>query len=452
MLKLDWKDKAFYRMLLAIGIPIALQNLVSSALNMLDTMMIGRLGENEIAAVGLANQFFFVFVLILFGINSGAGIFTSQFWGRRDTANIKRVLGMALGMGMVVALVFTGLAVFFPVTVMRFFTKDPLVIELGSQYMRAVSPCYVITAISFAYSFGARSIGQAKLPMIVSVASLLTNGVFNYFLIFGTFGFPKLGVVGAAIATVIARIVEMGILLTVIYKNSMPIGGNFREMTDVSAALFKQYIKTGFPVILNELCWSLGVTMYSVAYARISTEAIASFQIASTIQSFFMVVSMGLGNACAIMIGNTLGAKEEEKAITYATKFSIVGTGTGVLLGGLLWITAPLILLLYNVSPEVHRQALYILRVMSLFFSAKIFNSVLIVGILRSGGDTTFSLFLEMCSVWLVGVPMAFLGAHFLKLPIYWVVAMVSLEEVVKGSVGIFRVLSRKWLKTIEAV
>ncbi len=449
MQKLNWKDKVFYRTMLAIALPIALQNLITSSLNMIDTVMIGRLGETEIAAVGLANQYFFIFVLLLFGINSGAAIFTSQFWGKKDVTNIKRIIGITLLMGGGLSLLFSLGAFLIPQLILRVFTDDVQVIKLGSQYLRIISFSYLITAISFAYSFSARSIGQAKLPMFVSVVSLFSNGLLNYVLIFGKLGLPMMGVKGAALATLISRFIETTLLLGIIYGQKMAIGGTFKEMLDISGTLFKRYIRTGLPVILNEGFWSLGMTMYSIAYARISTEAIAAVQIANTVQGIFMVVSMGLGNACAVMIGNILGAKEEDKAIDYAFRFSIVGPLIGLGLGVMLYFSAPFILSFYNISELVYGNAKNILQVMAFFISAKIFNTILVIGILRSGGDTTYSLFLEMSSVWLFGVPMAFLGAHFLKLPIYWVVAMVSCEEVVKALFGIPRVLSKKWVRNV---
>lgn len=449
MLKVNWKDQSFYKIMLSIALPIALQNLISSSLNMVDTVMIGRLGEIEIAAVGLANQYFFIFVLLLFGINSGAAIFTAQFWGKNDIPNIKRIMGVTLLLGGGLSIGFASVAFFNPSFIIRIFTDDIQVIELGSQYLKVVSLSYFITAISFSYSFTARSIGQAKLPMVVSIISLLSNTVFNYILIFGNFGFPQMGVAGAALATLISRGIEAVLLLGMIYGQRMVIAARLKELFNIPYSLFIKYLKTGLPVILNEGFWSLGMTMYSIAYARISTEAIASVQIANTVQGIFMVVAMGLGNSSAVMIGNIIGAKEEEKAVEYAIRFAILGPLIGVVIGILLFISAPLILSFYNISEVVYENAKYILMVISFFISAKIFNTILIIGILRSGGDTTFSLILEMSSVWLFGVPLAFLGAHVLQLPIYWVVAMVSCEEIVKAAFGIPRVISKKWVKNV---
>lgn len=449
MVKLELKDRAFYSKLLTIALPIALQNLISSSLNMVDTVMIGRLGEVEIAAVGLANQYFFLLVLLLFGINSGGAIFVSQFWGKRDLTNIKKVLGITMLFGGGISLVFAALAFFTPNVILRVFTDDQTVMNLGSQYLKIVSLSYLLTAISFAFSFALRSIGQAKLPMVISVISLITNTILNYVLIFGFLGFPEMGVRGAAMATLISRGVEITTLLLIIYGQKMEVAGKLSEMISIPKSLLKTYFNTGMPVILNEGLWSLGVTMYSISYARISTEAIASVQIANTVSSIFMVAAFGLGNACAVMIGNSIGANKEEEAIVYSKRFTVLSPIFGTILGIMLFISAPYILKLYNISDTVYYNAKNILMIMSFFLTFRIFNTILIIGILRGGGDTKYSLFLEMGCVWFFGVPMAFIGAHVLKLPVYWVVAIVSCEEVVKAIIGYPRVASRKWVKNI---
>lgn len=442
-------DKNFLKAMAAIALPIALQNLITSSLNMVDTVMIGGLGSTQIAAVGLANQYFFIFAVIMFGINSGAAIFVAQFWGKEDVANIRRILGIALLSGAVLSTLFTLGAILAPGAVLRIFTEDPKVIEIGVQYIRIVALSYFITGISLSYSFACRSVGHAKLPMMISAVSLGSNTILNYLLIFGKFGFPRLEVRGAAIATVIARIIELALLIYVIYKNEYPLAGKLHELFDLKLDFLKRFFKTATPVILNEGFWSVGISMYSAAYARIGTEAIASVQISNTIQNIFMVVAMGLGNACAVMIGNRIGSGDEDTAIDYAKRFSIIGPAIGIVLGTALVIFAPFILKLFNADPVVYEASRRIIIVMAIFMAIKIFNVILIVGIFRSGGDTKFSMFLEMGSVWLVGVPLAFFGAGVLKIPVYYVVALVSVEEVVKALIGIPRFVSKRWVKNV---
>lgn len=449
MIRRLFNDKNFFKLMLSIALPITLQNLISSSLNMVDTVMVGELGETQIAAVGLANQIFFLFSLLLFGINSGTSIFISQFWGKKDVQNIRRVLGIALLTGGALSLVFTLSALLIPDFLLNVFTNDRNVIELGTGYLRIVSLSYFITAVSFSYSFACRNVGHAKLPMIISAVSLVTNAVLNYLFIFGKFGFPRMEVNGAALATLIARLVEVILIVGIIYCRRYVLAGKPKEMFNLTKEFVLKFFKTTAPVIINEGFWSLGMTMYSAAYARISTEAVAAVQISNTVQNIFMVVFFGLGNACAVMIGNKIGADKNEIAIDYAKKYSILGPSLGILMGSALILSAPFILRFFNVSYSVRNDAIKVLFVLGIFMFIKVFNILLVVGILRSGGDTRFSMFLEVGSVWLIGVPFAFLGALVWRLPVYWVVVLVSLEEVVKASIGIPRVISKKWVKNV---
>lgn len=450
-MKTSFKNKDFFKALISIALPITLQNLVASSVNMLDTLMITSLGKESLAAVGLANQVFFFYSVTIFGVATGSSIFIAQFWGKKDTMNIKRILGVSLTIASVLGMIFTLAALFMPEQIMRIFSNDTKVIELGVDYLRIVSISYIITGISFSYAVASRSIGQAKMPMVVSIVSFLTNGVFNYLLIFGKFGFPQLGIKGAAYGTLIARIVEIIIILYFIYSSDRnPLAGSIKEMTDWDGGFVKKYFKTTYPVILNEALWSLGTVLYSVAYAKIGTEAAAAVQILNTVQNIFMVMTRGLANACTVMVGNKIGAEEEEVAIEYANSFMIISIILGMILGIMLFLTSDAILMFFrNLTPELHATSKKLLIVLAIFFFIKAFNGTLIVGILRGGGDTRFSMILEMSAVWLVGVPLAFLGALVFKLPVYYVSALVCMEEVVKAVVGIPRIISKKWVTNV---
>ena len=444
------KDRDFLKQMFAIAIPITLQNLITSSLNMVDTLMISGLGKSSIAAVGLANQLFFLYTLIVFGINSGSSIFISQFWGKKDTKNIKRILGMAVALSLIAGTIFTIFGFFFPEMVMGFFMKEAEVVKLGSDYLRIVSLSYIITGIGFAYSIAARSIGKARMPMVVSAISFVTNTVFNYLLIFGKFGFPMLGVKGAAYGTLIARIVEIGFIIYFVYKDIEPLAATLKELTDWTKEFVNRYLKTTYPVILNETFWALGQVMYSVAYAKIGEEATAAVQITSTIQNIFFVIVRGLASACSVMVGNKIGAEDEEEAYNYGVQFLKIATIAGVILGGILVFTPDLTLKLFsNLDADLYDISKKMLIIMGLFFFIKTFNATLVVGVLRGGGDTTFSMYLEMGSVWLIGVPLAFAGALLFELPVHLVLLLVTLEEVFKAIVGLPRIRSKRWIKDI---
>lgn len=446
-----WKDKVFLKTMLAIAIPIALQNLITSSLNMVDTLMITSLGQSSaIAAVGLANQVFFFYTLITFGINSGSSIFISQYWGKRDISSIRKVLGLSISLSTFAGIIFTIAGFFFPEFIMGLLIKEPEVIKLGSEYLKIVSLSYIITAIGFSYSIALRSTGRPKLPMRISGISFIVNTIFNYLLIFGKFGFPELGIKGAALGTLIARIVEILLILYAVYKDHGPLSASIKQLLDWNKEFVTKYLVTVAPVVINEGFWSLGQVLYSVAYARIGEEATAAVQLTVTIQNVFFVLVRGLASACAVLVGNKIGEGEKEKAYDYAISFLIMSSFLGLILGLIMAFTPDLTLKLFrNLDPNLYSIARNILVVMGLTFFIRTSNSTIIVGILRGGGDTRFSMFLEMGAVWLVGVPLAFTGALIFKWPVEYVFLLVVSEEVVKFIIGIPRVLSKKWMKEL---
>jgi len=446
------KNKIFLKTLVKLALPIALQNLILSSLNLVDNIIIGGLGEVAIAGVGLANQYFFLLNLLLFGITSGSAIFTAQFWGNRDIPNIKRVLGLSLITGCSAAFLFFLGGVCFPQQILGVFSRDPEVIRLGGKFLRIIAFSYVITAVTFSFSFTLRSVGQVKTPMMVSVIALGINTALNYILVYGYFGMPKLGVEGSAIATVIARIVECGLLIGIVYKKKYVIAGKVKEFLDLTEIFVKKFFKVTLPVIANEGVWALGVSLYAIVYARMGTDVIASTNISSTIEKIVWVLFMGLGNACAVMIGNKIGEGNEKEAFAYAKRFIIIGPALAMIMGVVVYFASGWSLKAYNISPQVYYYAHRNLMVFSFFLWVKVFNFTSIVGIFRSGGDTKFCLIIDTAGVWVIGVPLACLGGLVLHLPIYWVYLLVYVEEVFKLIVGLPRIYSKKWIHNLTHI
>lgn len=443
------EDKSFFKQMMVVALPVAIQNLISSSLNMVDTVMIGQLGEESINAVGLANQFFFVLVLLLFGITSGTSIFIAQFWGKKDIKNIHKSVGLSIVLGVIGSAIFTALALFMPKIVMRFFSADPEVINQGAEYLKIVGLSYIITAVSFSYAISSRSVGYATLAMKASAISLIVNTVLNYILIFGYLGAPALGVKGAAIATVFARIVELVILVYAIYSSPHPLRSSFKELFDFNKTFVRRVIQKSVPVVLNEFFWGLGMTLYVVAYAQAGKEVYAAVQIAQTVERLLFVFGVGLASACGVMIGNKLGEGDFKAAIKYSRYFNIIAIPAGLVLGIVFALTAPYIVLIFRVQPIVQQNAINIIYILSFFICIKFVNVIQVIGVLRGGGDTTYSFLMEIGSVYLIGVPMAFLGVYYWKLPIYIVILLVSIEEVVKAVIGLHRLFTDKWANDI---
>ena len=445
------QDKAFYTTLLKITIPIALQNLISASLNMIDTLMIGQLGENEIAAVGLANEIFFLLNLFLFGICSGTGIFVAQFWGKGDIKNIRRVVGLSLLCGFGLAGIFTFIALALPELALGVFTKDLMVVKLGSSYLGIVGLSYVMTAVTYAYSFALRNTAQPKIPMGISTIAVLTNAVFNYLLIFGKLGFPAMGVEGAALATVIARGLELCLILLVVYKYDLPAAVRLTDVFNISPGFVKTFFKTTVPVILNEGLWALGVTTYSVIFARMGTGVVAAVNIAATVERMAMVFFIGMSHACAFMVGNAIGAGDEEQAVSYAKRLAVVGPVTALLAGLVVVGFSGNIISLFRVSDMVRVNARSVLIAAALVMPVRTFNWINIVGVLRGGGDTRFSLFIDATAVWCVGVPLGYVLGLAMQCSIGFVYPMVIFsEQLYKGILGVKRLVSRKWINDLS--
>ncbi len=444
-----FKDKEFFQSLIRIALPIALQTLFVASLGIVDTVMVGQLGDASIAAVGLANQIFFLLNFTLFGINSGAAIFTAQYWGARDVPAIRKVLGVCLMLGLAACALFSVLALGFPRLALGFYSSDPLVIDLGSAYLQIVGISYLATTLTLCYTAILRSTGVIRLPVIFGIAALCVNTGLNYLLIYGNFGFPRLGVQGAAVATSIARILECVALLGYAYLSRSPAAARPRELAAFDAQYLKIYFHVTIPVVINEMLWSLGTSFYSAIYAHVGTEAVAAYSVAVTILNLSTVLFAGISTSCGIMVGNAIGAKQPELAFRHARNSLILGAGLALVVGTTLFFGRGTVLTVYHLSENGMRAAYEILGVLAFAVVFRAFNPTIIVGILRSGGDTRFSAVLDVAAVWLVALPLAYLGAFVLELPIAGVVICVMSEGLFKLVIGLFRVASRKWINTL---
>ena len=444
-----YRNPEYFLEMRRLALPIIAQQFMFSMLNMVGVVFVGQKGETAVAAVGLAGQAAFLLNLVTFGVVSGAAMFTAQFWGRKDVVNLRRVLGMSMGLAFVAALIFLSISQFAPEAFLRIYSKDPAVIALGINYMRIFSWSFLITSISSSYAMVMRSTGDVKTPTYIGTGALALNTFLSYSLIFGKFGMPELSINGAAVATVISRVLECAILLIVVYARKSPVAASLRELTDLNAAFMGRVLRPMLPVILNELLWSLGITTYSVIYGHMGTDALAAVSIVSSIEQVAFVVFIGISNATSVLVGNRIGAGREEEAHLYAGRSIGLGVVGGLLMGVLLQLLKAPILSLYNVSPEVIYNASLLMNVASLFLWIRVNNMTIVVGILRAGGDTKFSLFVDGVIIWLVGVPLAALGAFVFHLPVYWVAVCVMSEEVTKWFFGISRYRSRKWINNL---
>ena len=426
--KMMAKDGIFLKKAVRIALPVAMQGMLNTVVNLVDTMMIGALGATAIAAVGLA-----------------------QYWGNGDIKNIKKVVGLALSLAFAASIAFIVPAVACPEAVMRIFTASEDAIQVGAGYLTIVALSYPATAVSNTFVAMLRATGRVKAPVVISSCTIFINIFFNYTFIYGNFGAPAMGAAGAALATLIARLVEALSIILVVYLGKAPVAAKFKEMFGYSREFLAQFFSTTTPVIANEFIWGLGTTLYSLAYGRMGNDAVAAITIATTIQDIVTVLFQGLSAATAVIMGNEMGAGKLKRAERYAKNFLILQFIVTIL-GAVFCVAIRWqIIGVYNITPEIAESVSRCIIVFALFMPFKMFNYVMVVGILRSGGDTKMCLLLDCSGVWLIGVPMAFLGGLFFKFPIDIVYAMVMLEEVYKAIFGYWRYRQKKWLRNLAA-
>lgn len=439
----------FSRRVLSIAIPITIQNIISSGLNLVDNIMIGNLGPLPIASVGLVNQFMFILTLTTFGCASGSGIFVAQYWGVKDFDNIEKTIEHILKVTYSLSILFFIILFFFPEQMLSVFSKDPEVISIGIPYARIVSFTTLLTSFSFIIAMALRTVEKAKIPMYVSLVALGFNTVGNYLLIFGIGPFPELGVTGAAIATLLSRLAEFFIYVFLVTSKKYPIRLSVKRMFTFDIVFFKKLMKYASPVIVNEFLWSLGMTTYTFVFARMSTTAVVVRNISSTIENFGFIFFGGISSATVVIVGSELGRKKYDLAKKYARKFlqlTIIAAsiaGLGVIL------FSRVIINLYNVDEFIRNTVLTVIIIVGAAQPIKMLNGVNIVGILRSGGETKFAMFLEIVSLWFIGVPLVAITGLIFKLPITVVYVFTIVEEVFKIILGMKRYRSGKWIKNL---
>ncbi|MFV2050466.1 MATE family efflux transporter [Metabacillus litoralis] len=439
----------FHRNMTGLAIPIAIQTLLISSLNMVDSLMIGQLGVDNIAATGVGNKIITILILVLQGFGSGAAIFSAQYWGKKDLQGIRKILYLTCIIMSVFSLAFSLVTLIFTSSFIRIFTDDIAVIELGVTYLRIISLSYFVTALTVLFSTILKSMGEVKRPLYISIIAICLNTVLNYLLIFGHVGFAQLGIEGAAIATLIARTVQT-FMLFVLIKQYLQISIKSIHVKEVlDRPLVKRYFMITIPSIINHALWTAGETTYFWVYAQMGTEQLAAVTLIDPLLFVFMALFIGLSDASTVMVGNSIGENDEEKAVKYAKQYLWITFGFSIISAVGIFATSPLYISIYNVSDVVAIEAKNILIVYTFLITGKMLNMVNNIGVLRAGGDTKYVLYLDIMGVWAVGLPLALLGAFVWELPIYLVFALANSHELLRAIFGIKRTLSKKWINHV---
>ena len=443
------QDKGFYKKVARIAIPVALQGLISSSLTLLDNMMVSSLSETALSSVNLGVQLFNIQWMMVFGFCTGCSTFLTQFWGAQDRDNIRRVMGFAMINTMALSLIFFCAGRFFPMQVMSIYTKDPSAAALGAEYLKTASVNFLLIAVINPLSTSLRATQQTKIPMYISFGAFFTDLFFNYCLIFGNFGFPRLEVKGAALATVMARVLEFTLMVLMVFVRKNPLRGSLRELFSFDKNLAVRVYKNSAFTTLNETLWSGANSAMSAAYGHIGTLQFAAFSASITVMNLFLMCMFSVGDASLILIGARIGEGKQDEARETAAKLRRLALIMGTVAGVLIALLAGLILRIFDLSPEGFAIARRIMYIHAVFCPLNLANGVMVSGILRAGGDTRFAAISEILMMWVISVPLSFAGALWLKLPITTVVLMVQAEPVIKFFVLTRRFKSGKWLNNM---
>lgn len=452
-------DKKFYMMMLGVAIPIVVQNAITNFVSLLDNIMVGRVGMEEMTGIAIVNQLLLVFYLAIFGATAGAGIFGAQFYGCGDHKGVQRTFRFKLYIGLAIVLLGALLLLFFGDDLIMLYLRgegqavDPAVtMRYGKQYLMVMLTGLLPFTVGEIYAGTLRECGETKVPMEAGVIAVFVNLVLNYMLIFGKFGFPVLGVVGAAVATVISRCVQalVIILWTHLHARQMTfIQGAYREYKIPSMLAWKIICK-GTPLMLNEILWSAGIAVLNQCYSMRGLEALAALNISGTISNLFNVVFMSMGNAIAIIVGQLLGAGKMEEAKETDARLITFSVLSCAVLGTMLYLLAPLFPKLYNTSesPNVAVLAANLLRVTACcmpiwaFLHATYFT-------LRTGGKTIVTFLFDSVFLWCASAPLAFVLSHYTTVPIVPLYFSCQLLDLIKCTIGFILVKKGVWLNNI---
>lgn len=443
------ESKSFYRKTLALVIPMALQNLINVGISSIDVIMLGKVGEKVLSGASLGAQVQFIMGLLLFGVTSGAAVLMAQYWGKRDMHSIETIFAIAIKIAFVAGIIFTLAALLVPQVLMSFFTSDSEVMENGIIYLRIVCFSYIPNALVMVYINSIRSMEKVGIGLVTYIFSLITNVIVNTVLIFGYLGFPKLGVAGAAAGTVAARTVEFIVVLIYDKKFNDVFTFHFKYLKIKNKGLTSDFLRISSPVIANELMWGIGLSTMTAIFGHLGSAAAAANSVAQVCRNLATVIAFGVANAAAVLVGKVIGEGKKDLAKVYGGRFIKLAIGTGIFGSIVILCARPVILSVLVLSDNARELLSVMIIIMSYYVIAQSYNTTLIVGIFRGGGDTRFGFFLDFIFMWGVSIIIGFIAAFILKLPAVSVAFILYCDEIIKIPASTWRYKTYKWLNDV---
>ena len=441
----------FFNQVCTLAVPVALQSVLQSSFSMIDQIMIGQLGEVNVAGVGLAGKFASIYSVVISAIGAVAGIMISQYLGQKNRREVRRSFFANLLLGAGIAGIFTAICILFPTGIMGAYTMDARTCRAAAEYLALISGTFVPMAGATLLSTLLRCQEKPRLPLYASIAAALLNTGLNYILIFGKLGLAPMGTKGAAIATVISQYANFLLMLLMLPRN--PLAWKAEEPRGAGMVRFnwRQYWSMLLPLLVCEVMWSLGENVYAAIYGRMSTDASAAMTLTNPVQGIVIGALCGLSQAASVIVGKRLGSGETKDAFRASKRLLLYGAAGSLILSAAVVLLSGIYVDIYQVEEGVKAITRQILFAYALIAPFKVLNMILGGGILRSGGQTKYVMFIDVIGTWCFGVPLGLLGVFVLRLPAAWVYFLLSLEECIRFGISMAVFRRKKWMRRLEA-
>lgn len=443
------KEKGFYTTLFRMMLVLALQNLVAYSINMADNMMLGNYNQNALSGAATVNQIFFMVQQFALSIGNALVVLASQYWGEKRIEPIRRLTGIALLAGLFCGLVILTICVMMPEQLLRLFTDTPEILNEGVRYLKLLKWTFVFYIITNVLMAALRSVETVNISFYISLVSLAVNVVINYTLIYGRFGFPEMGVVGAAIGTFIARIFELGIVVIYIAFFDKKLHLFSAEILRIDWKLGKDYMKVAMPIVLSQVLWGISVPMQTAILGHLSGNAIAANSVATTFYQYLKVVVIAMSSTSAVMIGNAIGRGDMRRIRSDARTLAVIDVVIGLILGAALFVLRTPLLSMYQLTPDARILADHLIIVMSFVMVGMSYQMPVSFGIIQGAGDTKFTMTMNMVSTWAIVMPLSFVAAFWWKLPVEAVVIAIQSDQIFKGIPTFIRFRSYRWVRKL---
>lgn len=447
------KDKSFYKKVSKIAIPIALQGLITTGVNMMDTIMIGTVGETELSAVSIANQFITIFHILCMGIGMGASVLVARYYGMNDNNSLKKTISIMLKLCLIMAFIFSIFTAVAPRLIMKIYTVEEDIISLGIEYLKYSVITYFLLGLSLTSTIVLRNVGQVKIPLYTSIASFFINIVANYLFIFGfkPLHIAKMGVAGAAIGTLIARIFEFIIICGYLFFKDKEINYKIKDLFRPTGVLWKEYIRISIPVLISDAILALGNNSVAMVIGRLGQSFVAANAVTAVAQQLSSVMIQGFSQAGAIITGYTLGEGNKEKAKRQGYSFLLIGGIFGLISALIITIISAPLISAYNLSDQTKLLAKELMLSISIIIIFQATNSIMTKGVLRGGGDTKVLMLADNIFLWVASIPLGIVAGLVLNLPAFWIYFALKIDQVLKAFWCVIRLRGGKWIKKIKS-